>query len=43
MALMDESAVSIWFDHSKTDVHFGNTAIYSTQHLICVEKSEYCK
>ena len=41
--LMDDSAVSIWVDPSKTDKHFGNTAIYGTQHLICVEKPEYCK
>lgn len=41
--LMDDSAVSIWADPSKTDKHFGNTVIYGTQHLICVEKAEYCK
>lgn len=41
--LMDDSAVNIWVDPSKTDKHFGNTAIYGTQHLICVEKPEYCK
>ena len=41
--LMDDSAVSIWVNPSKTDKHFGNTVIYGTQHLICVEKPEYCK
>lgn len=41
--LIDGSAVSIWVDPSKTDKHFGNTVIYGTQHLICVEKAEYCK
>jgi hypothetical protein len=41
--LMDDSAVSIWVDPTKTDKHFGNTVIYGTQHLICVEKAEYCK
>jgi hypothetical protein len=41
--LIDDSAVSIWVDPSKTDKHFGNTVIYGTQHLICVEKAEYCK
>jgi hypothetical protein len=41
--LIDESAVSIWFDPVKTGKHFGNTVIYGTQHLICVEKPEYCK
>jgi len=35
--------LSIWVDPSKTDKHFGNTVIYGTQHLICVEKAEYCK
>lgn len=41
--LIDKSAVSIWFDPVKTEKHFGNTVIYGTQHLICVEKPEYCK
>ena len=41
--LMDDSAASIWVDPSKTVKHFGNTVIYGTQHLICVEKAEYCK
>ena len=42
IALMDDSAVSIWFDPSKVN-HFGNTLIYGTQHLVCVESPEYCK
>jgi hypothetical protein len=41
--IMDDSAVSIWLDPSKTKGHFGNTVIYGTQHLICVEKPQYCK
>ena len=41
--LIDGNTVSIWVDPSKTDKHFGNTVIYGTQHLICVEKAEYCK
>jgi hypothetical protein len=41
--LMDGSAVSIWLDPSKTNSHFGNTAIYGTQHLICLEKPQYCR
>ena len=41
--LMDESAVSIWLNPSKTKNHFGNTPIYGTQHLICVESPNYCK
>jgi hypothetical protein len=40
---VDGSAVSIWLDPSKTNNHFGNTAIYGTQHLICVEMPNYCK
>jgi len=41
--IMDDSAVNIWLDPSKTKGHFGNTVIYGTQHLICVEKPQYCK
>ncbi len=41
--LMGNSAVSFWFDPVKTEKHFGDTVIYGTQHLICVEKPEYCK
>jgi hypothetical protein len=41
--LVDGSTVSIWLDPSKTNNHFGNTAIYCTQHLICVEMPNYCK
>jgi hypothetical protein len=42
ITFMDESAVSIWLDPSKTKNHFGNTAIYGAQHLICVELPNYC-
>jgi hypothetical protein len=41
--LTDDSALSIWLDPSKTSGHFGNTMIYGTQHLICVEKPQHCK
>jgi hypothetical protein len=41
--LIDDSYVSIWFDPSSTNNHFGDTPIYGTQHVICVEKPEYCK
>ena len=41
--IMDDSVVSIWLDPLKTKGHFGNTVIYGTQHLICVEKPQYCK
>lgn len=37
ITLMDDSAVSIWLDPSKVNNHFGDTLIYGTQHLVCVE------
>lgn len=43
ISLMDGSAIRIWLDPSKTNHHFGNTMIYGTQHLICVEVPNYCK
>jgi hypothetical protein len=43
IALLDGNAISIWVDPSKVNNHFGNTPIYGTQHLICVEEPEYCK
>ena len=39
----DESSVSIWLDPIKTNSHFGRTAIYGTQHLICNEIPSICK
>ena len=43
ITLLDGNAISIWIDPFKVNSHFGNTPIYGTQHLICVEESEYCK
>jgi hypothetical protein len=43
ITLLDGNEISIWFDPSKVNNHFGNTPIYGTQHLICVEEPEYCK
>jgi hypothetical protein len=43
VALMDDSAVSVWFDPAKVNKHFGDTLIYGTQHLVCVESPEICK
>ena len=43
ISFLDGSAVSISLNPSKTSNHFGNTAIYGTQHLICVEVPNYCK
>jgi hypothetical protein len=39
----DESSVSIRLDPTKTNNHFGSTAIYGTQHLICNEIPSICK
>src|SRR5262249_10030340 len=41
--LMNGHAVSISIDPLKTHKHFGNTPIYGSQHLNCVEKPQYCK
>ena len=41
--LMNGNAISVWLDPLKTDKHFGNTVIYGSQHLNCVEKPQYCK
>lgn len=43
ITLLDNSAVSIWLDPSRVSNHFGDTLIYGTQHLVCVEEPEYCK
>jgi hypothetical protein len=43
ITLLDDSTISIWVDPSKVNNHFGNSPIYGTQHLICVEEPEYCK
>jgi hypothetical protein len=40
--LMDDSAVCIGLIQS-TEKHYENSLIYGILHLICVEKSEYCK
>ena len=41
--LMDGSAVSIWLDPTKVGNHFGDTLVYGTQHLVCIESPQYCK
>lgn len=43
VALMGDSAVSVWLDPAKVNKHFGDTLIYGTQHLVCVESPEICK
>jgi hypothetical protein len=43
ITLLDDSAVSIWFNPNKVNNHFGETPLYGTQHLVCVESPQYCK
>ena len=38
--ILDNSAIALWFDPTKVENHFGNTPIYGTHHLICVEKPQ---
>ena len=40
--ILDNSAITIWFDPTKVENHFGNTPIYGTHHLICIEKPQLC-
>ena len=40
--ILDNSAITLWFDPTKVENHFGNTPIYGTHHLICVEKPQFC-
>ncbi|HJT83965.1 MAG TPA: hypothetical protein VJ697_05740 [Nitrososphaeraceae archaeon] len=40
--LMSGHAFSLWLDPLKIVKHFGNTLIYGSQHLNCVEKPKYC-
>ena len=40
--ILDNSAIALWFDPAKVENHFGNTPIYGTHHLICVEKPQLC-
>jgi hypothetical protein len=37
ITILGDCAVSIMFGPSKTNNHFGGTAIYSTHNLVCVE------
>lgn len=43
ITLLGDTAISIVFDPSKTNNHFGNSAIYGTQNLVCVESPQYCR
>ncbi len=43
ITLLGSDAISISVDPEKVNSHFGNTSIYGTQHLICVEAPHLCK
>jgi hypothetical protein len=43
ITLLGDSGISIFVDPVKTNNHFGNTSIYGTQFLICVEKPQICE
>jgi hypothetical protein len=43
ITLLGDNGISIFVDPAKTNNHFGNTAIFGTQHLICVESPQICE
>lgn len=43
ITLLGDTGVSILFDLAKTNNHFGNSPIYGTQNLVCVESPQYCE
>ena len=43
ITLLGDSAIRIWLDPSKVNNHFGDSSIYGTQELKCVESPAYCK
>ncbi len=43
ITILGDSAISIWLDPSKVDNHFGDSPIYGTQELLCVDSPAYCK
>lgn len=40
--IFDKSVIGFMFDPAKVQNHFGNTPIYGTHHLICIEKPQFC-
>lgn len=43
ITLLGDNAISIWLDPSKVNNHFGDSPIYGTQELKCVDSPAYCK
>ena len=43
ITLLGNNAINIWLDPSKVNNHFGDSPIYGTQGLKCVDKPAYCK
>lgn len=43
ITILGDSAISIWLDPSKVNNHFGDSPIYGTQELKCVDTPAYCK
>ncbi len=43
ITILGDSAISIWLDPSKVNNHFGDSPIYGTQDLKCVDTPAYCK
>jgi hypothetical protein len=43
ITLLGDSAISIWLDPFKVNNHFGDSPIYGTQQLKCVDLPAYCK
>jgi hypothetical protein len=43
ITLLGENTISIWLDPLKLDNHFGNSLIFGTQSLKCIENINYCR
>ncbi|HEU5120812.1 MAG TPA: hypothetical protein VFT71_07465 [Candidatus Nitrosocosmicus sp.] len=43
ITLLGDSVVKIWLDPTTVNHHFGNSPIYGTQGLKCIEMPNYCK
>ena len=43
ITILGDNAINIWIDPSKVNNHFGDSPIYGTQELKCVDKPALCK